>query len=210
METRIMSKRYTAGVWWSALAITVALVVHAGETIQARLAPSSLSNLTAATSIAAPMDPASEARFVDDFLDVADEIDPRLAQQLRSTCQLDPIQFARVLRQLGPAMGEMVRLREDDPALYHRKIRELQLEAAIESLAARIHASTRGGQLPNPALHAELNALVQAELAAKRDTQHLLLERMQAELERAQANMDAVGARFQQHVDRRMEQLIGQ
>lgn len=191
------------------LILAVALVIHAGETINARLSSPTAARLAPATSLAFVMDAADESQFVDNFLEVADAIDPRMAEQLRSTCQLDPSQFARALRQLGPALGEMVQLREDDPALYSRKIKELQLEAAIDALAAQIRRDSITGQPANPARQAELQALVQAELAASRETQMLLLDRMHAELAQAEADMTELGTQFQQRVDERMRTLIG-
>ena len=65
------------------------------------------------------------------------------------------------------------------------------------------------GAPENPARRIELQALVQAELAASRETQLLLLERMHAELAQAEAEMVELGTQFQQRVDERMKALIG-
>lgn len=196
-------------MWWLTLALAIALVIHAGQAIQARWTVPATSHMAPTASMAMLANPADESQFVDNFLEVAEAIDPRMAEQLRSTCQLDPGQFARALRQLGPALGEMVQLREEDPALYSRKIKELQLEAAIDALASQIRRDAIMGAPENPARRIELQALVQAELAASRETQLLLLERMHAELAQAEAEMVELGTQFQQRVDERMKALIG-
>ncbi|MDP7088070.1 MAG: hypothetical protein QF360_10665, partial [Phycisphaerales bacterium] len=150
----------------------------------------------------------NRAAFVDQYLDVAAEIDAELADQLRSMCQLDPGRFAKVLRQLGPVLGELVDLRESDPELFWRKIRELHLEATIEPLASAIRTARARGERPDPAVEAEFRALVEAQIAATLSTRQLYLDRMRGELEEAEMELARQADDFGNEVTRKMEWLL--
>ena len=148
------------------------------------------------------------ASFVDDYLEVADEIDPTLAGQLRSMCQLDPSRFGKVLRQLGPVLGQLVDLRQSDPELFRRKIQELHLEATIESLATSIRVSRARGEMADPAKAAQLRALVQAQLGASLRTRQEVINRMQEELRQAQVRLAREKKDFVGEADRRLHRLL--
>jgi hypothetical protein len=177
------------------LAICTALVLHGGNTLLAR-----------SSNAARPT--VDSGSFVDRYLEVAEEIDPMLADQLRSMCQLDPGHFGRVLRRLGPRLGELVDMRQTDPALFQRKIHELHLEAAIESLAASIRMARALGDPPDPGTDAQLRGLVEAQLAATLRTRRHLLERMRAELADAESELDREAAEFSAEVGQRVEALL--
>lgn len=187
-----MFMRYSGGAWWAVLVVSVALVVHAGSLLQAKS-----NSLT----------PVDNAAFVDRYLDVADEIDPVLADRLRSMCALDQDRFGRVLRQLGPALAELTDMRDTDPELFWRKIRELHLEATIESMAAQLRSLDARG-LADEGMKAQLKALVEAQLSASMDTHQLYLQRMRRELARAEASLGAEIEDFHGEVDDRVERLL--
>jgi hypothetical protein len=188
--------RCSFGLCWAGLAVVTALVLHAGGPLLA-----DTNDIRSRPTI-------SRAAFVDQYLDVAAEIDPGLADQLRSMCQLNPGRFAQVLRQLGPVLGELVDLRESDPELFWRKIRELHLEATIEPLASTIRTARARGEQPNPAVAAEFRALVEAQIAATLSTRQLYLDRMRGELEAAETELARQADDFGNEVTRRMEWLL--
>lgn len=191
-----MFPRCSFGMCWAVLALAISLVLHAGGLLHAD------------TRQNRPRPTVDRAAFVDRYLDVASEIDPGLADQLRSMCQLDPAHFSRVLRQLGPILGELVDLRESDPELFWRKIRELHLEATIEPLAASIRTARARGETPDPFLEAEFRALVEAQIAATLSTRQLYLDRMRSELAAAEVELVRQTDDFGNEVTRRMEWLL--
>jgi len=190
------SPRYSLGLCWAGFAIVTALVLHGGGVLYAEA-----DNMTARPTL-------NRAAFVDRYLDVAAEIDSALADELRSMCQLDPNRFAKVLRQLGPVLGDLVDLKESDPELFWRKIRELHLEATIEPLAASIRISRARGDTPNLAIEAEFRALVEAQIAATLSTRQLYLDRMRSELEASETELARQADDFGNEVQNRMEWLL--
>lgn len=188
--------RCSFGLCWAGLAVVTALVLHAGGPLQAD------------TDQSRSRPTINRAAFVDQYLEVAAEIDSGLADQLRSMCQRDPARFAQVLRQLGPVLGELVDLRESDPELFWRKIRELHLEATIEPLASSIRTARARGDTPDPALEAEFRALVEAQIAAALSTRQLYLDRMRSELDAAETELARQADDFGHEVTRRMQWLL--
>ena len=141
--------------------------------------------------------------FIDRYLDVADQIDPSLAGQLRSMCQLDPEGFEIVLRRLGPMLSGLADLRGDEPELYQRKIRELHLEATVAALAVEARRAAMDDSPQNAvmrgSLHAQLEAMVRAQVMTNLDNRvlfaqrlHEHLEHLDIEIEADQANLDAI------------------
>ena len=188
--------RCSFGLCWAGLAVVTALVLHGGGVLYAE------------SDTPPPQLPLNRAEFVDRYLEVAAEIDSSLADELRSMCQLDPNRFAKVLRQLGPVLGELVDLKESDPELFWRKIRELHLEATIEPLAASIRVARARGDAPDPAIEAEFRALVEAQIAATLSTQQLYLDRMRSELEVAETELARQADDFGNEVQQRMKWLL--
>jgi hypothetical protein len=144
-----------------------------------------------------------KAAFIDRYLDVADQIDPLLAGQLRSMCQLDPEGFEIVLRRLGPMLSGLADLRGDEPELYQRKIRELHLEATVAALAVEARRAAMDDSPQNAvmrgSLHAQLEAMVRAQVMTNLDNRvlfaqrlHEHLEHLDIEIEADQANLDAI------------------
>lgn len=81
-------KRTSLGPWWALFAVSTALVLHSGGRLHATPSTSGVSNPQPGLTV-------DHASFVDEYLEVADEIDPMLADQLRSMCQLDPARLDR-------------------------------------------------------------------------------------------------------------------
>lgn len=141
--------------------------------------------------------------FIDRYLDVADQIDPVLAGQLRSMCQLDPEGFEIVLRRLGPMLSGLADLRGSDPELYERKIRELHLEATVAALAVEARRAAMDDSPHNAimrdSLRAQLEAMVRAQVMTNLDNRvlfaqrlHEHLEQLDLELQVDRANVDAL------------------
>jgi len=181
------------GLWWAGMAVVAALVLHAGGPLVAedrRPTP-------------------DQASFVDRYLDVAEEIDASLGDQLRSMCQRDPERFGRVLRQLGPTLAELADLKETNPELFWRKIRELHLEASIESLAASIRSTEARTGGDAAAERLQLRGLVEAQMGAELRTRADVLAQMRIELAAAEADLAKETADFEGAVQRRIEMLLG-
>jgi hypothetical protein len=194
--TMMTTRRPSIGLCWILAAVCVALTLHAGGQLQAD-----------GEAMASPPS-VDSASFVDHYLEVAEEIDPALAEQLRSMCQSDPVRFSKALRQLGPTLSELVHLRQSDPQLFWRKIRELHLEATIETLAANIRSARGRGETVNPATEVQLRGLVEAQLGARLKSRHQYLDKMRQELERAEAELSKESDNFSASVGERVRWLL--
>ena len=94
-------------------------------------------------------------------------------------------------------------LRGDEPELYQRKIRELHLEATVAALAVEARRAAMDDSPQNAvmrgSLHAQLEAMVRAQVMTNLDNRvlfaqrlHEHLEHLDIEIEADQANLDAI------------------
>lgn len=190
------TRRPSIGLCWAFAAMCVALTLHAGGQLQAD------------NEAIRPQPSLDSASFVDHYLEVAEEIDPALGEQLRSMCQSDPARFSKVLQQLGPTLSELVHLRQSDPQLFWRKIRELHLEATIETLAANIRSARGRGEVVSPATESQLRGLVEAQLGARLKSRRQYLSKMRQELEQAEAELARESDNFSASVAERIKWLL--
>ena len=151
--------------------------------------------------------------FIDRYLDVADQIDPSLAGQLRSMCQLDPEGFEIVLRRLGPMLSGLTDLRGNDPELYQRKIRELHLEATVSALAVDARRAAMNDSPQNAAmrdsLRTQLEAMVLAQVKTNLDNRALFAQRLHEHLAMLDIEIEADRANLDGLVRARIEALTG-
>jgi len=104
------------------------------------------------------------ANMVEHVMAVAMEVDPELAEQLKSMCEKDPDAFNKIIRRQGRRMGSLIHLRESDPELFEVKVTELKTDAEIYHVAQNL----KGQDPDNPSTQAriaELEGLVRVKTA---------------------------------------------
>lgn len=121
--------------------------------------------------------------FLDQCMEVAEQVNPKWAKMMRSVCERNPEDFERYLRQTGRQLIGLVQLKQRDPNLYATKLKELQLEAHLKAMTQKLrllHAEGRDDSTEAVEVRYELRVLVleQVALALKSRGDYILrLER---------------------------------
>ncbi len=82
------------------------------------------------------------------FLEVAADISPEAADELRVAMERDREGTLRSIRQGGPRFVGLVLMRDRDTDLYRMKVEELKLHLTLRSEAIRYHDARRDGSTP--------------------------------------------------------------
>lgn len=137
--------------------------------------------------------------FVDRCLEVADELDPEFAKQLRTLCEQDPAEFERIIRRQGPRLTGLAELKASDPKLYQLKLVELRVDASVQRLAAEIRNVQREAPEDTDridSLTKQLQGQLQIRLGLELGNQMLYIERMEKQLEELKAKVESQRAEF--------------
>ena len=150
--------------------------------------------------------------FVDRCLEVADELDPEFAKQLRTLCEQDPTEFERIIRRQGPRLTGLAELKASDPKLYQLKLVELRVDASVQRLASEIRAVRRDS--PDDAdridsLTQQLQGQLQIRLGLELGNQMLYIERMEQQLKELKAQVERQRAEFDSVVQDELARLTG-
>ncbi len=106
--------------------------------------------------------------FLDQCMEVAEQVNPEWAKMMRSVCERSPEDFERYLRQTGRQLIGLVQLKQRDPNLYATKLKELHLEAHLKTLTQKLrflHAEGRDDSSEAVEVRSELRVLVQEQVA---------------------------------------------
>ena len=106
--------------------------------------------------------------FLDQCMEVAEQVNPEWAKMMRSVCERSPEDFERYLRQTGRQLIGLVQLKQQDPGLYATKLKELHLEAHLKALTQKLrllHAEGRDDSTEAAEVRSELRVLVQEQVA---------------------------------------------
>ena len=106
--------------------------------------------------------------FLDQCMEVAEQVNPEWAKMMRSVCERSPEDFERYLRQTGRQLIGLVQLKQQDPGLYATKLKELHLEAHLRVMTQKLrllHAEGRDESTEAAEVRSELRVLVQEQVA---------------------------------------------
>lgn len=143
-------------------------------------------------------------------LEVAQMIDPALADGLRALRERDPALFARRLRQ-STRLIALAELRERDPRLFDLKLTELRVDADVSRLARELRgAHLRGESGRISGLESQLLMFVRAQVAFSIRAREDLLCRLRMEVERMEREYDRDRANPEQLVEQRLRSLLGE
>jgi hypothetical protein len=146
--------------------------------------------------------------LIEACLEVAAQVDPSMADRLRSICDVDPDAFELVMQRSGQRVLGLARIREEDPELYESKINELRIEARVNRVARQMRDLRRQGDVPAAdQLETQLRGLLRIQVAlsikARGDSIRRLEEHLGALREQLARQVDE----FDDIVERQMEDL---
>ena len=150
--------------------------------------------------------------FVDRCLEVAEQIDPQFAQELRTLCELDSDEFERIIRRQGPRLTGLAELKLSDPILFDKKLTELKADAEVQKLAItlrRTMASTPEDTGRIKSLRAQLRGHLIIRLGFELDNQRLYIERIEKQLEVLKQRLVSDREQFNELIDQQLAKLSG-
>jgi len=154
---------------------------------------------------------AVSAEFVDECMDVAEQINPDWAAKLRSFCEHNPEEFGRFIMQSGRSLAALVELKKRDPKLYQTKLEEFRIEAQISDLVHKLRHLHSEGRFDTPdaaALKEELRMQVQNQVAYSFKARGDYILRLQEHIKALEQQLEADALRFFYIVDERYQTLI--
>ena len=155
-----------------------------------------------------PLPPA----FADRCLEVAEQLDPQFAEELRSLCELDPVEFERVIRRQGPRLTGLAELQSSDPVLYQKKLIELKADAEVHRLAVELQQLIEKSPRDTDrieSLKKLLRGQLRIRLGFELHNQQLYIERIEEQLESLRARSACEREHFDQVVEAELARLSG-
>lgn len=147
-------------------------------------------------------------KLVELCLEVAREVEPELANRLEAIRQERPgPAFDRAIGNARHLVG-LARLKERDPQLYELKVRELRLDAQIDSVLKQLAGMSPTSSEAAETIEAHVRGLVRQQVAASIASRGMYLLRLKENLTSLQEQLAYDAANFEEAVDRRMEALI--
>ncbi len=153
---------------------------------------------------------------IDQYIEVAHEIDPRLGKLLTQSCsdgEQDPVELERMIRRYGRGLVALADLQTTDRVLYERKIEELHLDAETNAIAAQLRRSIEvGGPNSNESiqLRTSLEVLMRSKLVLSMSNRERSLEKLNERIRSLRDRLDYEEANFDEELGRQMDQLMHQ
>ncbi len=148
------------------------------------------------------------AERIEQWLLVAEDIDPDKGRQLREMCHHDPEAFYQMMQRTGRRIISLADLKDSDPDLYETKISELRIEAQMETAAEQLADALRSGDEDAiTAAEEELRRWVRTQVLYSIRARGDYLLRLKEHMERLEEELAFEAANFEQTVDRRFEEI---
>lgn len=149
--------------------------------------------------------------LIDSALEVAEQIDPEMASELRHLCSDDPSEFQHLMQTSGRRLVALAELKANDPSLYDLKIDELHNEAQIAHTTDALRDAMReGDQERISTLREELRGLVTHQIALSFRSRGDYLARVREYADRLKEELDRDAARFGELIQERLDEIIQQ
>ena len=147
-------------------------------------------------------------KLVELCLEVARDVEPELANRLEAIRQRSPgPAFERAIRNARHLRG-LVDLKQRDPQVYELKVRELRLDAQIDSVLKQLAGARQTSSEAAETIEAHVRGLVRQQVAASIASRGMYLLRLKENLTSLQEQLAHDAANFEEAVERRMEALI--
>ncbi|MEE2908122.1 MAG: hypothetical protein VX527_09880 [Planctomycetota bacterium] len=169
-----------------------------------------------ARSVVSPAGVRSAKSTIDQYIEVANEIDPRLGKILADTCSQggqDPVELERMIRRYGRGLVALADLQLTDPDLYEHKIEELHLDAEVNTLTVELRQvlATQGPSSQEAIqLKSRLEAVMRSRLVISISNRNRSLEQLNERIQTLQERLQYDEDHFDVELQRQMNQLMRQ
>jgi hypothetical protein len=146
--------------------------------------------------------------FAEEVLVVAEDLDPRLSERLRSLHDSDPEGFAERIA-ASTQLRALVDMRREDRRAYDMKILELKTDAKVRTLAATVRqARVDGDDAAYSSGREELRMQLRIQAGMRLANRLLQIERMEDMVEQLRERYDREVAEAEADVEVRLQNLL--
>ena len=146
--------------------------------------------------------------FAEEVLVVAEDLDPRLSERLRSLHDSDPEGFAERIA-ASTQLRALVDMRREDRRAYDMKILELKTDANVRTLAATVRqARVDGDDAAFASGREELRMQLRIQAGMRLANRLLQIERMEDMVEQLRERYDREVAEAEADVEVRLQNLL--
>ena len=146
--------------------------------------------------------------FAEEVLVVAEDLDPRLSERLRSLHDSDPEGFAERIA-ASTQLRALVDMRREDRRAYDMKILELKTDAKVRTLAATVRqARVDGDDAAFTSGREELRMQLRIQAGMRLANRLLQIERMEDMVEQLRERYDREVAEAEADVEVRLQNLL--
>jgi hypothetical protein len=146
--------------------------------------------------------------FAEEVLEVAEDLDPRLSERLRSLHDSDPEGFAERIA-ASTQLRALVDMRREDRRAYDMKILELKTDAKVRTLAATVRqARVDGDDAAFASGREELRMQLRIQAGMRLANRLLQIERMENMVEQLRERYDREVAEAEADVEVRLQNLL--
>ena len=146
--------------------------------------------------------------FADEVLVVAEDLDPRLSERLRSLHDSDPEGFAERIA-ASTQLRALVDMRREDRRAYDMKILELKTDAKVRTLAATVRqARVDGDDVAFASGREELRMQLRIQAGMRLANRLLQIERMEDMVKQLRERYDREVAEAEADVEIRLQNLL--
>ena len=146
--------------------------------------------------------------FAEEVLVVAEDLDPRLSERLRSLHDSDPEGFAERIA-ASTQLRALVDMRREDRRAYDMKILELKTDAKVRTLAATVRqARVDGDDAAFASGREELRMQLRIQAGMRLANRLLQIERMEDMVEQLRERYDREVAEAEADVEVRLQNLL--
>ena len=146
--------------------------------------------------------------FAEEVLVVAEDLDPRLSERLRSLHDSDPEVFAERIS-ASTQLRALVDMRREDRRAYDMKILELKTDAKVRTLAATVRqARVDGDDVAFASGREELRMQLRIQAGMRLANRLLQIERMEDMVKQLRDRYDREVAEAEADVEIRLQNLL--
>ena len=150
-----------------------------------------------------------DAELVELALEIAGEIDPKLADQLKALQRIDPENFAKKIRQSRRLMA-LAELKRRDESLYKLKIVEVRTDAEVALVAAKARRAIEEGRHEEARQYeAQLQIHVALQLAFRYRAREAYAKKICTKLDELERDLQYEIEHFEEVRATRIEKLLG-
>ena len=146
---------------------------------------------------------------LDEVIAVVREIDPQVAERIENAKEDRPGAKLMMIRRSFPQVFDLVKLREDDPAMYELRVEDVRMHKQAGQLARQYHQAKRDeDDRAADDFEDELEELVEAHFDVRQEIRELELERLEQRVEALKEALDDRKRDKNDLIDDRLEKML--